>query len=178
MRLCRGRRESGPIYATGTVSLNVQGELVAADAPAFLSFGKAALAFFSISRTPNRRFTSPEIVCASSSYRRANGAVTIRQAEIVVAGRRQRAARNDAQSGRCRLGRQAPDLAGTNQVRLPISAPHAPPNRNVEGEVVLATMVQVLVSRGEGSTGENPTGAVGDDLRVRERRGRRDHLRR
>jgi hypothetical protein len=159
------------VRPAGPASLVLHEELVARDAPAFLSLDEAALAFFSVRRLPNHRFNSPEIVVREQLVTGRIESVTIRPTEIVVGvgGSGLRGARvtvGGTVGGSKRLS------SGTTQVRLPISGPPGPGawvalhrddvlldrrvldpawrQANVQIEVDLATQVQVLISRGEG----------------------------
>jgi hypothetical protein len=100
----------------------VHDELVAADAPAFLSHDQAAAAFFGIPPRPNRSFASYEAVVREQDRRARGDAVHIRPTELVVeiAGH--------ALNGACITlsGESAPRRQlrrSTRQVRLPLASP-------------------------------------------------------
>lgn len=159
------------IRPPGATTLVLHDELVACDAPAFLSFDQAALAFFSVPRMPNHRFNSPEIVVREQLVSARIESVTITPSELVVC-----VGGSGLRGTRLTVGGVAGSSkrlhAARRQVRLSISAPPGagawvalhrdetlldrrildPSWRqgNVEIEVDLATRVQVLVSRGEG----------------------------
>jgi hypothetical protein len=60
------------------------GELVAADAPAFIGFDQAAAAFFAVPPTPNRSFSGRELVIREQDRRARIDAVRVRPTEILA----------------------------------------------------------------------------------------------
>ncbi len=62
----------------------LHGELVAAGAPAFLSFDQAAGAFFAVPPKPNRNFSGCEIVVRQQDLRARIDNVLVRPTEVVV----------------------------------------------------------------------------------------------
>jgi hypothetical protein len=156
-------------------SIGLHEELVAMDAPAFLSFDEAALAFVCVPRLPNHRFNTPKIVVRQQLLAARIGSVTIRPSEIVaaVSGSGLRGTRltvGGAHGGSKRLS------SAKRNVRLPIASAPGPGawvalhrgdvlldrrvldpawrQAGVQVEVDLVTQVQILVSRGEGPTVE------------------------
>ena len=160
-------------YAPASIGLHE--ELVAVDAPAFLSFDDAALAFFCVPRLPNRRFNSPEIVVREQLLAARIESLTIRPSEIVaaVSGSGLRGTRLTVGAPN---GASKPLSSTTRKVRLPITSAPGPGawvalhrgdvlldrrvldpawrQAGVQVEVDLASQVQILVSRGEGPTVE------------------------
>lgn len=63
----------------------LHGELVAHDAPAFLSFDLAASAFFGLPSSPNRSFSGRECVIREQDLRARIDSVRVRPAEVIVA---------------------------------------------------------------------------------------------
>ena len=159
------------IRPPGSAALPLLGELVAPDAPAFLSFQEAALAFFSAPRLPNSRFNSTEIVIREQLIAARIESVTITPSELVV------------NVGGSALGGTRLTVGGTlgsskrlsataTQARLPLGSPPGPGawlalhrdeqlldrrvldpewrQGDVQVEVDLATQTQILISRGEG----------------------------
>jgi Schlafen, AlbA_2 len=148
----------------------VQDELVAPDAPAFLSYDQAAVAFFGIPPRPNRSFASYEAVVREQDQRARIDAVHIRPTEIVVAISGQ--ALNGAYITLGGVGAPRKQVRrATRQVRLPLASPlgsgawvalhrkdelldrrildPAWRQPEVTVEVDAATEVELLISRGE-----------------------------
>lgn len=154
----------------GAIALH--GELVAREAPAFLSFDEAARALLCVPRLPNRHFNSVEVVVREQMVAGRIDSVTIRPAEIVVevagdglrgadlmlGGAQGRSKRLNSKATRVRLAMAEPPGPGAwvllrrgdelidRRVLDPASRQH-----NVHAEVDLATEVQVIISRGEGA---------------------------
>jgi hypothetical protein len=63
----------------------LQGELVAADAPAFLSFDHAAAAFFGLPPSPNRGFSGSELIVREQDRRARIDSVRVRPSEVIAA---------------------------------------------------------------------------------------------
>lgn len=159
------------IRPTGVSTIGFHEELVAREAPAFLSFDEAARALFCVPRLPNRHFNGVEIVVREQLVAARMTSVTLRPSEIVVdvvgdGLRGTQLTLGGATGASKRL------TSTTTKVRLPVTAPlgtgawvalhrdgvlidrrvldPAWRQSNVDVEVDLATQVQVLISRGEG----------------------------
>jgi hypothetical protein len=150
-------------------------ELVAADAPAFLSFDQAATVFFGLPSRTIRNFGGQEVVIRDQDRRARIDRVTIRPNDIVVR------VRGDS-VGETRLtlgGEQAPSAnlsSGVDEVRLTLGSPLGEgawlalhrddelldrrildpswQSTDVEVELDALTRVQILISRGEGPSTE------------------------
>ncbi len=155
---------------------SVQGELIAADAPAFINFDQAAAEFFGLPPSPNRSFAGREIVIRDQDTRARIDSVRIGPTEIVAAvsgedlrGTDLRVSGNGAASRR--LSR------ATRELRLPLPGgvgqgtwlalhrgrelldrrmldPSWGIHPDVQIELDPTTRVQGLISRGEGPTTE------------------------
>lgn len=149
----------------------LHGELVARGAPAFLSFDEAALAFFGVPRSPNRRFGSSELVVREQRLAARIDGVRIRPTEVFVA-----VSGNVMGGATVTLGGDGGPskrlTARSHEVRLPLVSPLGtgswvalhrdeelldqrildPSWRalDVEFELEPQTRVEVLLSRGEG----------------------------
>jgi hypothetical protein len=167
----------------------IHDELVAADAPAFISFDQAAAAFFGVPLKPNRNFSGREIVVRQQDRRARIDRVRVHPTELVidVSGKELRGA-SLTLSG---FGGASRALSPrTRKVRLPIPGGLGPGawlalhhdrelldrrildpargNQDIDIVVDSATRVEVLISGGEQATvefkrqlpGEDPTGVM------------------
>jgi hypothetical protein len=164
----------------------IHGELVAAEAPAFISFDQAAAAFFGVPLKPDRNFSGREIVVRQQDRRARIDRVRVHPTELVinVSGKQLRGA-SLTLSGLDGASRTLSPR--TKEVRLPIPAglgqgawlalhrgrelldrrilDRAWGAQDVDVVVDSATRVEVLISGGERATvefkrqlpGENPT---------------------
>jgi hypothetical protein len=150
-------------------------ELVADDAPAFLTFDLAAAAFFSVPPLPNRSFSGREFVVREQDLRARIDSVRVRPTEAIVAVSGEQLSRTALTLGglagqRKQLGR------GTREVHFPLGggipagswmALHqgrelldrrgldpAWGQTDVEVEIDPVTEIEVLISRGEGVSTE------------------------
>lgn len=153
----------------------IHDELVAADAPAFITFDQAAAAFFGVALKPNRNFSGREIVVRQQDRRARIDRVRVHPTEIAVdvSGAQLRGA-SLALGGLAGVSRSL--SSRTQEVRLPISgslgdgawlALHrdrelldrrildpAWRSQDVDTVVDSATRVEVLISAGERATVE------------------------
>jgi hypothetical protein len=161
-------------------------ELVAADAPAFLSFEQAATTFFAVPTTPARNFSGREIVVREQDRQARIRTVRLRPTEVV--------ARVDGKAlNGTRLtlgGDQAPSRrlsSRTREIRLPVASGLAPgawlalhrgqtlldrrildPTwgaDEVERELDVSSHVELLINSGEGPTIEFKRELPGKDPR-------------
>lgn len=72
------------VYLRDRSGQMLHGELVAADAPAFITFDLAAAAFFGVPLKPNRNFSGREIVVREQDRRARIDNVLVRPTELVV----------------------------------------------------------------------------------------------
>jgi hypothetical protein len=72
------------IYARDSSGQVLHEELVAADAPAFITFDQAAAAFFGVPLKPNRNFSGRELVVRQQDRRARIDHVRVRPTELVV----------------------------------------------------------------------------------------------
>ena len=151
----------------------LQGELVADNAPAFLSFDHAALSVFACSSSSsNRSFSGSELVVRDQDRRGRIDAVRVRPTEVVVDVTGQALGGTTLALGGFEAEKRRLRGSGSRQLRLPLRAAlpagawialhkdgalldrrvldRAWGQTDVEFEVDARTRVEVLASRGEG----------------------------
>jgi len=150
-------------------------ELVADDAPAFLTFDLAATAFFGVPGSPNRSFSGREFVVREQDLRARIDSVRVRPTEVIVAVSGEQLSCTALTLGGL-AGQRKQLRRGTREVRFPLGggipsgswmALHKGQElldrrgldpvwgqTDVEIEVDPVTEVEVLISRGEGVSTE------------------------
>jgi hypothetical protein len=150
-------------------------ELVADDAPAFLTFDLAATVFFGVPPSPSRSFSGREFVVREQDLRARIDSVRVLPAEVVVAVSGEQLSSTALTLGGV-AGQRKQLRRGTREVRFPLAggipsgswiALHqgqelldrrgldpAWGRTDVEIEVDSVTEVEVLISRGEGISTE------------------------
>ncbi|MDP9226076.1 MAG: ATP-binding protein [Actinomycetota bacterium] len=153
----------------------VHDELVADDAPAFLTFDLAATAFFGVPPSPSRSFSGREFVVREQDARARIDSVRVRPTEVIVAVSGEQLSSTALTLGGL-AGQRKQLRRGTREVHFPLAggipsgswiALHkalelldrrgldpAWGQTDVEIEVDPVTEVEVLVSRGEGVSTE------------------------